>query len=180
MILLAAAVAAAPAANSPEVGFNTAVSACESWILDPATWADHIDEFPKRAGLADKLQPQNGVPDVALPPQPLRRALHSWRIPVGSGGFFLTVSDQLPFCHISGGGPDDFKPGTEAGLKGMLAANRWLKTKESRQDDLLSTELVSAKSKKLTMVVTRAASSGQRTDRVQVLATAQFNIDGRQ
>ena len=157
-------------------GFGTAVAACESWILEPATWADHVNEFPKRAGLAGRLELQNAIPDVALPPPQLRQALHSWRVPVGSGGFFLTVSDQLPFCHIAGGGPDDFEPGAEAALKSMLAGNRWLKTKDTRQADLLSTELVSSRSKRLTMILTRAASAKLRTDRVQVIATLQYDI----
>jgi hypothetical protein len=174
-LLAAAVVAAAPVGNSAQEGFETAVAACESWILKPATWADHIDEFPKRAGLAESLQPQATVPDVALPPPPLRQAMHSWRVPVGSGGFFLTVSDVQPFCHIVGGGPDDLQPGAEAGLKSMLSENRWQRTKDSRQGDLISTMLVNTHFKRFTMIVTRAVTAGQRTDRVQVLATAQYD-----
>jgi hypothetical protein len=172
-VLLAAAAASG---LSPQGGLQTAVAACEAWILDPATWADHISEFPKRAGLEDRLQPQPSVPDVALPPPQLRTALHFWRVPVGQGGYYVTVSDVQPFCHVAGGGPQDFEPGAEAAIASFVSNGQWAKVHDEARDDLISSELKSKRSGQLTMTVTRAAKAGGATDRVQVLATAMYEV----
>jgi hypothetical protein len=176
MISEALLAAAAVTAKSPQEGLQTAVKACESWILDPATWADQISEFPKQAGLSGQLQAQDSVPDVALPPPELRNALHFWHVPVGQGGYFVTVSDVKPFCHIAGGGPDDFEPGAEAALTALISKGSWRKVADKTNGGLRSSELVSGQSDQLTMTLTRAATAGQPTDRVQVLATAVYEI----
>ena len=176
VIWLAAATLPASVGNSPQEGLGVAVKACEAWILNPATWADQIDQFPNNAGLTGRLEPQSNLPDIVLPPPHLRQAMHSWRVPVGAGGYFVTVSDILPFCHIAGGGPDDFEPGAEAELQSIVNSNRWSKIKDLRQGDMLSTEFMNTSDKNLTMIVSRAASARQRTDRVQVLATAQYEV----
>jgi hypothetical protein len=177
VLLLAASLAAASTPLSSEQAIQTAVAACEAWILDPKTWADDIARFPQKAGLAGRLQLQKSVPEPLLPPPSLRRALHSWRVPVGSGGVFLTVSDQVPFCHIAGGGPDDFQPGTESALRAFVSSGQWKKGTDETSADIVSTQLVSNRSKKFTMVVSRAARANSRRDRVQVLATAQYGLE---
>ena len=176
-LLALAAIAATPtSAQTAEVGFNTALAACESWILEPATHAEDVNSFEKRSHLDGRIERQGKLPDIALPPPDLRVNLRSWRVPVGTGGYFVTVSDRLPMCHIAGGGSDDFQPGIESALKALVSSGRWKTIENRRTDDALSTQLVHGLHRKFVLIVTRAAHPGSRTDRPQVIATARYDI----
>src|SRR3546814_19338345 len=57
----------------------------------------------------------NQIDEASLPPKELRRGNHYWRInSTEKAGYVLVVSDQLPMCHITGGGGTDLQPAIEA------------------------------------------------------------------
>ena len=173
----AALASAAPsiAAASPEGGLRTALHACESWLLEPSTWADGIDGFPTRAKISG-MEPRTSVPDVALPPIRFRQNLHSWRVPVGEGGYFVTASDTIPICHIVGGGPQDFEPGVESVLNSYEFAVRWKAINQKKHGDAISSEFRSKIDPALGMLITRADQASARTDRGQLAATLTYQI----
>ncbi len=121
------------------------------------------------------------VEEVSLPPKQLRVANHYWRINATLGaGFVLVVSDQLPMCHITGGGDTDLQPVVNAVIASTSFASRWDLVKEERVEedinsDMASTVFRSRKQPALSIVISRATQPGQRLDRVQVLATAAYN-----
>ncbi|MDP1027526.1 hypothetical protein Q5H91_09905 [Sphingomonas sp. KR1UV-12] len=167
--------AIAPVAGQADAGSNVAaidraVAACERWLLDPASWSDDIAAF----GRAEGLEPQDRVPDVALPPPAMRMALHYWRVPVGKGGIYVTTSDRLPFCHLSGGGPADLQPAVAAAVGTPAFARHWRQTGTGERAGMTSWRFVSTADPAMTMTLSSPASAGGPTDRVQLLATIQY------
>jgi hypothetical protein len=159
-----------------EQGFSGALRGCEKWVLDPASWASGLGPFVTAVGLGDRMGLVDHVEDANLPPQQLRRANHYWRINSTPGaGCVLVVSDQLPMCHITGGGDTDLQPLVEAVLGSSEFTSRWEKTGESGKGDMTSTQYRSREDPKFWMVVSRAKQAHERLDRVQVLATAVYN-----
>jgi hypothetical protein len=159
-----------------EKGFSGALRGCEKWILDPASWARGSGPFVAAVGLGNTMGLVDHVEEVNLPPPQFRRANHYWRINSTLGaGYVLVVSDQLPMCHITGGGDTALQPLVEAVLASSDFAARWEKTGESGKGDMTSTKYRSREDAKLTMVVSRARQAHGRLDRVQVLATAVYN-----
>jgi hypothetical protein len=102
--------------------------------------------------------------------------LHYWRVPIGDGGIYVTASDQLPLCHLAGGGPSDLQPGVAALLSSPAFLSRWKATQSRTQGDIVSTTYLSLRDPKFSLIVSRAAKAGDRTDRVQIIATAQYDI----
>jgi hypothetical protein len=157
-------------------GLETALTLCGQWILEPATWADDIAAFPQKSGLAEQIRSQEMIPDVAQPPPSLRQNNHYFHVPVGKGGYYVTVSEIMPMCHVAGGGPMDFQPEIEAQIVSPAFRSHWKAASEGVKDDMRSGQYVSMKSPKLTMTLSRASRPAQRTDRVQLLITAQYSI----
>ena len=150
----------------------TSISACELWLLDPASWANDVVAFGRDEG----LQPQDTVPEVALPPSQFRIALHHWRVSIGEGGMYVTASDRLPICHLAGGGPFDLQPPVLDVLRAPAFAGRWKVIETRRKGEMMSERYMSTKDAKLTMTVSYAAEPGQRQDRVQFIATVQYQV----
>ncbi len=167
-IALAAAVAPANAGHVAAV--DTAVAACERWLLNPAGWADDIGGFGRTEGLL----PEATVPDIALPPATLRVGLHHWRVPIGAGGIYVTTSDRLPMCHLAGGAPFDLQPAIVALLQSPGWKARWRQSATTRRGEMASSQFVSLQEPALTMTLSHAATPGGRTDRVQLIVTAQY------
>lgn len=166
-------------ANTEEVGaaISHSLAACEKWVLDPHTWANSIADFPRNIGLEGSIAPQSAIPELLLPPIQLRKSNHYWYTKAGENeGIYLTTSDSLPICHIAGGGPSDFQPAVEAFLKGADFASRWRNLEHSTRGDIVTDRFVSREEPKFELVVSRATQAGGRTDRVQLLATAQYNL----
>ncbi len=181
LMLAQVSTAGQPAAGTDAIvnaAIDTSITACEDWILEPKIWADNVAGFPASTGLAARgLTAQAQVPDVALPPPALRRALHHWRVAAGNAaGVFVTASDQLPVCHLAGGGPVDFQPAVEALVASEAFAKHWKVVRSQKSDDLVKMDYVSLQDPKLTMVLSGAAQAGERRDRVQFLATLQYHI----
>ena len=117
------------------------------------------------------------VPSAVLPPENLRLANHYWRInSTPDAGYFLIVSDRLPICHITGGGAADLQPVVESVLASPTFKERWEQLAVQTTGEMISTRYRHRKTKTFEIVVSRAAMPGQRTDRVQVLATANFKL----
>jgi hypothetical protein len=106
----------------------------------------------------------------------LRKNLHSWRVPVGEGGYYLTASDTAPVCHIVGGGPQDFQPGIEALLKSTEFRSRWGAAKQNGREDMISTRFVSKVDPALGLLLSRADRASARTDRGQLVATETYEV----
>src|SRR3546814_9173797 len=107
IFLFAAFALATPvhAQSDLEDGFAGALRGCEEWILDPASWAQGSGPFVAAVGLGDKMGLVNQIDEASLPSKELRRGNHYWRInSTEKAGYVLVVSDQLPMCHITGGG----------------------------------------------------------------------------
>ena len=178
LLILAGAALAAPAqAQDVGAGFAGAVRGCEAWVLEPATWSDGIDPFLAKMGLGLSAGLVDAAPEAALPPKDLRTGNHFWRInSTEQDGYFLVVSDQLPMCHITGGGAHDMQPAVEQVLASTEFTDRWKQLKSSHQDDMVSTEFLNVEEPAFKLVVSRSDKPGARTDRVQVLATAIFEL----
>ena len=179
MVALMAMLAADPAtAPQPTLasGLEAALATCDSWLLHPATWAEDISAFPEKAGLKDRIRAQGIIADVALPPPALRANMHHFHVPAGQNGFYVTVSDTQPYCHIAGGGPDDFQPQVEAVLSSTTFSAGWTWKQDKVADGMRSGEFVSKADAALTMILSRGEKAGMRNDNVQLLATAQYQI----
>ncbi|MFC7377697.1 hypothetical protein [Brevundimonas sp. GCM10030266] len=116
------------------------------------------------------------IDEASLPPPPLRRGNQYWRInATESSGYVLVVSDQLPMCHITGGGDADLQPVVEAVLASTDFKARWELLDHSETGEIASTSYRNRTERSLSVIVSRAKVSGARRDRVQVLATATYN-----
>lgn len=167
-------------AQSPlEEGFAGAIRGCEEWVLNPASWSDGVEPFIATVGLGNRMGLVESVNEASLPPKELRAANHYWRINSTEGaGYVLVVSDQLPMCHITGGGNSDLQPLIEVVLNGEEFQSRWEKLEDNARGDMVSTTYQNREEPAFSIVVSRANTPGQRLDRVQVVATAMFNFGG--
>jgi hypothetical protein len=174
---LALGVFAQPAGAEPnlERGLDGALRGCEEWLLNPASWADGPGPFVKAVGLGNQMGLVERVEEVNLPPKQMRRAMHFWRInSTPTAGYVLVVSDQLPMCHITGGGGVDLQPSVESVLSSPAFSRRWDQQKTSAKSDMITTTFRNRKDPALSIVISRAKLPAQRLDRVQVLATATY------
>lgn len=176
-ITWAALATATPAAaqTALQAGFDGALRGCEEWILRPASWASGPAPFVAAVGLGDRMALVETVDAAALPPPKLRRANHYWRISsTPRAGYILVVSDQLPMCHITGGGDTDLQPIVQSALATPAFAQRWEQLGETAAGDMTTTVFRHREEPALTLTVSRAKTPAQRLDRIQVIATATF------
>ncbi|WCT72492.1 hypothetical protein PQ455_12705 [Sphingomonas naphthae] len=172
----------APSSDIPESdrtreAVSVAIAACETWLLHPSTWSEGIDRFPARANLAAKgLVAVASVPDAALPPPEARQALHYWRVAAGDGGVFVVTSDKQPICHATGGGSQDFQPAIEAVLASAIFQLDWVGGGEDVAGDMRSGRYNYRVDRIMEMLVSRATTAQARTDRPQLVLTAQYAI----
>jgi hypothetical protein len=172
--------AAVPAqADSGELAAAIAdgLTACQEWILEPKTWTEDQQSFANNVGLQDRLVPVGGLPDGVLPSEVLNSATNFWRIDAGKGnGVFVVASSNEPVCNVAGGGPSDFQPEAEALVNRFAESSAWkLANREARAD--LVTSLFQLRSdSKAELMISRAANTGDRTDRVQFLATVFYQL----
>lgn len=177
VVASAAFAAPAQAQSNLEAGFAGAIRGCQEWVLNPASWADGIEPFVKAVGLGDRMGLVERVEEVNLPPKELRRANHYWRINSTQGaGYTLVVSDRMPMCHITGGGDTDLQPIVEAVLSSAEFKSQWEQVESNSQGEMASTLFRNRKEPKLSMAISRAVQPGQRLDRVQVIATATYEM----
>lgn len=169
---LAAGGAIAPVVASDVAAIDTAVASCERWLLEPESWADDIAGFDR----GTILKPATSIPDILLPPPTARVAMHHWRVPLTDGGVFVTTSDRLPICHVAGGGQGDLQPSVTALFQSPDWNRRWKAANTKRRGEMTSQQFVSLRDPKLTMTLSYATAPGGRTDRVQLIATAQYHI----
>lgn len=175
--VLTVAAFAVPANAEPnlERGFDGALRGCEEWLLNPASWAEGPGPFVKAVGLGNQMGLVERVEEVSLPPKQMRRAMHYWRInSTSTAGYVLVVSDQLPMCHITGGGGADLQPSVQSVLSSLAFNRRWEPQKTSSKADMTTTTFRNRQDPALSIVVSRAKLPAQRLDRVQVLATATY------
>lgn len=179
-LLTAALASAAPAQAQPELerGFAGALRGCEEWVLNPASWAKGIGPFVSAVGLGDRMGLVEQVDEASLPPKELRGGNHYWRINSTQGaGYVLVVSDQLPMCHITGGGDIDLQPSVEAVIATAGFGKRGERVSDQSKGEMESTVFRNREDPSLSIVISRAKQPGQRLDRVQVLATATYKLD---
>ena len=177
--LLAGMVLTTPAQAEDELlrGFEAALQGCEKWVLEPAAWLDKRDSFVASLELDGKAGFVDGVPDAALPPAELRVSNHYLRInSTISSGYFLAVSDRLPMCHITGGGQEDLQPLVEAVLTSSHFRQRWRQVNQTNDDGMVTSTYQNSEEPNFSMHVSRADAAGARTVRVQVLATAIYDL----
>ncbi len=160
-----------------ERGFDGALRGCEEWLLNPASWAEGTGPFIKAVGLGEQMGLVEKVEEVNLPPMQLRRANHYWRInSTSTAGYVLVVSDQLPMCHITGGGGTDLQPSVQSVLSSPEFKSRWQAEKSAMTGDMTTSVFRNRQEPALSITVSHAKESGGRLDRVQVLATAIYQI----
>lgn len=180
MVLLLVSLAfpmSASAQSDLEAGFSGALRGCEEWVLNPDSWAHGTGAFTSAVGLGDKMGLVQSVDEAALPPPALRAGSHYWRInSTPTAGYILVVSDRLPICHITGGGAADLEPVVAAVLASADFKKNWIRTSDASHGDMASTEFRNSRDQSLSIVISRASKPGQRQDRVQVLATASYQI----
>lgn len=123
-------------------------------------------------GLVDRVE------EVNLPPRPLRRANRYWRInSTRDAGFVLVVSNDLPMGHITGGGSRDLQPSVAAVLSSEGFSRRWVLERTAVNARMATTVFRNREAPGLSMTVSRAEKAGERLDRVQVLATAVYQLE---
>lgn len=177
--ILASVALAPPAQAEPnlERGFDGALRGCEEWLLNPASWADGTGSFIKAVGLGEQMGLVEKVEEVNLPPKQMRKANHYWRInSTPTAGYILVVSDQLPMCHITGGGGTDLQPSLQSVLTSPKFNGRWEELETSAKGDMATTVFRNRHDPALSIIISRAKQPGQRLDRVQVLATATYQL----
>ena len=109
-------------------------------MLNPASWVDGTDPFIKAVGLGQQMGLVESVDEVNLPPKQMRRANHYWRInSTPTAGYVLVVSDQMPMCHITGGGGTDLQPSVQTVLSSSKFTGRWEQLKTTSQGDMATT-----------------------------------------
>lgn len=169
-------IASALAADPLREGLEGALRGCETWVLHPASWTEGPAPFLAAIGLGDRVTESEDLPEPMLPPEPLRKGMRHWRIAAGDrSGYALTVSQDLPMCHIVGGGERDIQPAVEAALAASGFLARWEPIEWDRHDGIVSTFFRSREDSALTLVVSRADAPEARSDRPQVLATATYD-----
>ena len=147
-------------------------------MLNPGSWAEGTGPFLKTVGLGKQMGLVKKVEEVNLPPKRLRRANHYWRInSTPTAGYVLVVSDQLPMCHITGGGSTDLQPSIQSVLSSPEFGRRWQSGKSSTNGDMETTVFRNREDPALSITISRTTVPGQRLDRVQVLATAIYQTD---
>ena len=174
---LAGTAFAGPASAEPNLarGFDGALRGCEEWLLNPASWAEGTGPFIKAVGLGEQMGLVERVEEVNLPPKQLRRANLYWRInSTPTAGYVLVVSDQLPMCHITGGGSADLQPSVQGVLSSPEFSRRWKHQKSGLKGDMATTVFLNRQDPALSITISRSREPGQRLDRVQVLATATY------
>ena len=176
-LAIAAFASPAHADASLQRGFGGAIRGCEEWLLNPASWANGTGPFVKAVGLGEQMGLVDKVEEVNLPPKQMRKANHYWRInSTQTAGYILVVSDQLPMCHITGGGGTDLQPSVEMVLSTPEFMARWQQIKTDSRGDMATTVFRSRQDPALSIVVSRAKRAGQRLDRVQVLVTGSYQL----
>jgi hypothetical protein len=169
--------APATAQSDLENDFAGALRGCEQWVLEPSSWSDGLGQFVTKLGLGDRAGWVQSVDEAALPPKELRVANHYLRInSTESAGYILVVSDRAPFCHLTGGGGTDLQPVVEAVLASSDFKSHWEKVEDQSLPDMASTLFRSREDPKFEIVISRAKKAGERLDRVQVLATAIYQL----
>lgn len=177
LLAVFAFIAPVQAQSELEKGFAGALRGCEEWVLNPSSWANGPDGFIATVGLGGKMGLVPRVHEAQLPPPQLRVNNLYWRInPTEGVGYFLVVSGNLPMCHITGGGDTDLQPVVEAVLSANDFASRWEQVESSTQGDLISTNFRNREVPDFRIVISRSTQPGERLDRVQVSATAYFEM----
>ena len=181
ILAIAASLIASPALadTNLEKGFHGALRGCEEWVLNPASWAEGPGQFIETVGLGQQMGLVEQVDEVNLPPEQLRRGNLFWRInSTPNAGFVLVVSAELPMCHITGGGGVDLQPSIEAVLASPDFRERWEAGETTARAGMATTVFRNREEPALSMTLSRAEDAGERLDRVQVLATAMYDIGG--
>jgi len=126
-------------------------------------------------GLGNKMGLVSQVDEASLPPSPLRRGNRYWRInSTDAAGYVLVVSDQMPMCHITGGGSVDLQPAVESVLASADFATRWETVERAERGNMATTSFRNRTDPSLSAVISRANGAGARLDRVQVLVTGTY------
>lgn len=169
------AIVAMPLSAEPplEEDFEGVLRACDIWLTSPDSWRDGTEPFVTSAGFGDRMEEVQSVPELMLPPENLRVENRYWRISSSpDAGYVLVVSERYPFCHISGGGPEDFQPIVERVLNGNSFLDKWEHAGDRTRDDMVTTAFRNREDSTLAILVSRGTEPGLRRDRVQVIATA--------
>lgn len=159
-------------------GLEGALRGCETWILDPSSWIEGPAPFLAAIDLGARVSETDALAEQLLPPEEFRTGNRYWRIGAGGeNGYALVVSVDLPMCHVTGGGSEDLQPAVEAILASPDFAQRWDKTGDARSNGIVSSSFQSRREPKLTLLLSRADMPDGRRDRVQVIATATYDLD---
>src|SRR3546814_16194725 len=139
---------------------------------DPGSWARGSVPFVAAVGLGDKMRLVDSVDEASLPPKELLRGNHYWRInSTEKAGYVLVVSDQLPMCHITGGGDTDLQPIVEAVIASHDFARHWEAGGDLSKGAMASTRFSNREEPSLSIIISRASSPGTRRDRYKVIRT---------
>lgn len=160
-----------------EQGFSGALRGCEEWVLNPKSWIEGAAPFISTVGLGDKMTSVGQIEDVSRPPKPLRAGNRYWRInSTPTAGYILVVSDELPMCHITGGGETDLLPAIDAVLSSRDFNNRWEPLREQKRGGLVTTTYRSRQEPEFSMIISHPVETPKKLDRIQVIATATLAI----
>lgn len=153
------------------------ITACQMWILEPSTWAESPKNFASKAGLSEKLNKVDAVPNGIFPSQLVASSTYFWRVDAGSGnGVFVAASDTSPVCNVAGGGPSDFEPDAELLVTDIKQGRDWKSEAHKTKADMATDTFNFSADAKGQLIISRAARPGDRTDRVQFIATVLYQI----
>ncbi len=175
---LTLAAAPARAQTATQLGLEGALRGCESWVLNPASWVNGPAPFIAEVNLGDKFGQVNAAMPQAQPPEALRVGNQYWGINAApEGGLFLVLSDRLPMCHITAGGPADLQPAVEVVIASEAFLTRWQYASETARDGIVTTQFQHRASPLFGIAISRADAAGGRTDRAQIVATALMELE---
>src|SRR3546814_18158498 len=94
-----------------------------------------------------------------------------------NAGVGRVLSVQLPMCNITSCGNTDLLPIVEAVIASPEFARHLEAGGDLSKGDMASTRFRNREEPSLSIIISRAKSPGQRLDRVQVIATATYELN---
>ena len=166
-----------PTRGAIEAGLAGVLRGCETWILDPKSWADGPAPFLAAMRLGDRVSEVASIPDDLKPPQRLRKGNRSFRIDVSDrAGFALTVSTEIPMCHIVGVGFGDFVSATDAVLATEAFGASWARIGEKDEGSSHSVIFRLRRSERLALTLSQPTEDPDTVRTIHLLGTAVYDL----
>ena len=159
-----------------EAGFAGALRGCEAWILDPIRWVDGPAPFLTAIQLGDQVSEVASIPDDLKPPPNLRKGNRSFRIDVSDrAGFAMTVSTEIPMCHIVGIGFGDFASAARTVLATRAFNASWERLGQRDERSSHSVFFQHRRDNRLELTLSQPRRDPERSRTIHLVGTAVYD-----